>query len=267
MTGSQTSFGISVTDKRQHKDTKGLRRRSRLDQRTTSQLKQLKRRHSVSKGFIESYQQTERKKRTNNRQGFHLSAAEVQDSLKKPSEQNWELQLASIATSVLQMLMLSECTDTGGKKRLIETGSEGAKALERARRMNRPQEKQTKQKWKCLPLSFSSLPVGSWLGRWRFSGMIQGSAPGIKWTACSQLDVQFLLKAHVWWGYQCVELQTEIPTGQREFLPGSAGIHNSVFRRERRKIIWVTRYKYITFAFSFPKSESSLSLPAISWCF
>lgn len=134
MTGSQTSFGISVTDKRQHKDTKGLRRRSRLDQRTTSQLKQLKRRHSVSKGFIESYQQTERKKkRTNNRQGFHLSAAEVQDSLKKPSEQNWELQLASIATSVLQMLMLSECTDTGGKKRLIETGSEGAKALERER--------------------------------------------------------------------------------------------------------------------------------------
>lgn len=118
MTGSQTSFGISVTDKRQHKDTKGLRRRSRLDERTTSQLKQLKRRHSVSKGFIESYQQTERKKRTNNRQGFHLSAAEVQDSLKKPSEQNWELQLASIATSVLQMLMLSECTDTGGKKKI-----------------------------------------------------------------------------------------------------------------------------------------------------
>lgn len=117
MTGSQTSFGISVTDKRQHKDTKGLRRRSRLDQRTTSQLKQLKRRHSVSKGFIESYQQTERKKHTNNRQGFHLSAAEVQDSLKKPSEQNWELQLASIATSVLRMLMLSECTDTGGKKK------------------------------------------------------------------------------------------------------------------------------------------------------
>lgn len=130
---------------------------------------------------------------------------------------------------------------------------------ERARKKNRPQEKQTKQKWKCLPLSFSSLPVGSWLGRWRFSGMIQGSAPGIKWTACSQLDVQFLLKAHVWWGYQCVELQTEIPTGQRKFLPGSAGIHNSVFRRERRKIIWVTRYKYITFAFSFSKSESSLA--------
>lgn len=88
MTGSQTSFGISVTDKWQHKDTKGLRRRSRVDQRTTSQLKQLKRRHSVSKGFIESYQQTERKKNNNNRQGFHLSAAEVQDSLKKPSEQN-----------------------------------------------------------------------------------------------------------------------------------------------------------------------------------
>lgn len=133
MTGSQTSFGISVTDKRQHKDTKGLRRRSRLDQRTTSQLKQLKRRHSVSKGFIESYQQTEKKNvQTTDKVSICL-LQRCRTPLRSPRSRIENPQLASIATSVLQMLMLSECTDTGGKKRLIETGSEGAKALERER--------------------------------------------------------------------------------------------------------------------------------------